>query len=233
MGHDPVLGWIFGTANILTDIITFSDFSSYKISRRPLTITPERVSLPYLIKESIDMVKNDKMNLPAAVFAQAQHFKSDVYTKRGLPVPIVSTISKDFASSLYNEHYDALCMKRDASIIAASAAVSALVNMIIGLVHGLYYSPDSDISRSLYEVKTRKILLISNSIASSSSLIYTLITQNPKNLDIGGLLITLSRLFSDIRFIAKIKQEYIEGEIFKELQSDIAELDAISEELTR
>lgn len=228
LGHDPVLGWLFGTANILTDVITLNNFSSYRVERKPdLHITNEPVLMSAMFADAIAMTKNHKMNLPAALFAQAQHLKSDEYTKRGLPVPILSTLNEDFASKLYNEHYDALCLARDMKIVGASAAVSVLINLIVGLIHGLFYNSESGISRDLYEVRTRKILLISNSIASTSSIIYSVITKNPKNLDIGGLLVTISRLFSDIRFIAKIKQEYIENEIQSQLMKEIDKLDEI------
>ena len=32
LGHDPILGWFFGTANILTDCITFHNFNTNRIS---------------------------------------------------------------------------------------------------------------------------------------------------------------------------------------------------------
>ena len=99
--------------------------------------------------------------------------------------------------------------------------------MIISLVHSLFYNADRDGEKSLYEVRTKKILLISNAIASTSSVIATCITQNPKNLDIGGLIVTVMHLFSDIRFMAKVKKEYIEGEIDKKLQAELDELDVL------
>lgn len=72
-------------------------------------------------------------------------------------------------------------------------------------------------------------MLISNSIASTSSLINAAITENPKNLDIGSLLNTVTHLFTDLRFIAKIKQEFIESEISDRIQKEIAEIDELFE----
>lgn len=79
----------------------------------------------------------------------------------------------------------------------------------------------------MYEVPTRKLLLISNSIAATSTVINAAITSNPKNLDIGSLLNTVTHLFSDLRFIARIKQEFIESEISYRLEKEIAEVDAM------
>lgn len=234
LGHDPVLGWIFGTANILTDCITFNNFHTNRISRidpitgaKKMVITPEVVLLGKMFSECYDEVKADPLNLPAALFAQAQHLKSDEFTKLGLPVPILSSINEDFASKLYSENYDALCFARDAKIVGASFVVSKLFDMIISLLHGLFRKDGED--KDLYEVRSRKILLISNAIASSSTIINATITSNPKNLDIGSLLNTLTHLFTDVRFILRIKQEFIENEIAERVQKEISAVDALYE----
>lgn len=227
LGHDPILGWIFGVANILTDTVTLNTFDTYRVSRNPLVVTPEIVAPATLISETIEMIKGDKMNLPAAIFTEAIHLKSDAYSKCGLPVPVLSTFDESFATELYKSQYDSLCFARDAKFIAGSAGISILFDIIIGLVHSLFLNPKKDKNKSLYQIRTRKILLISNAIASSSNIIATGITKNPKNLDIGGLLVTISHLFTDLRFISRIKQEFIESEMQKRLQVELDELDEI------
>lgn len=250
LGHDPILGWIFGTANILTDVITISPgaivqsnnkwaelikvagIRSYKVQRKPkMMILPERVSAVKMFKDSYDVAREHSMNLPAAVFTEGQHLKSDVNTKMGLPVPILETFSPDFASKLYANNYDALCFARDMKIVGKSATVSLLMDMLIGLVHGLYYNPQKDGSRDLYEVRTRKILLIANTIGTSSNLIFAYCTQNVKAVDIGGLLVTLSHLFMDTRFLLNVKKEFVENRIYEKIEDEIKELDKIETEL--
>lgn len=234
LGHDPILGWIFGTANILTDCITFNNFHTNRISRidsvtgkKKMIITPETVFIGAMFKECYEEVRADYLNLPAAIFAQAQHLKSDEFTKLGLPVPLLSSINEKFASKLYSENYDALCCARDSKIIGASFVVSKLFDIIIALTHGLFRKEDED--KELYEIRTRKIMLISNSIAATSMIINAAITENPKNLDIGSLLNTVTHLFTDLRFIAKIKQEFIESELSERLQKEITEIDCLFE----
>ena len=227
LGHDPLLGWLFGTANILTDIITLNTFQSYRVTRVPkLAITPQAVSLMTMFQEAIDVISADALNLPAALFAQAQHLKSDEYTKIGLPVPVLATLNEEFASKLYEEQYDALCFSRDTKITGISYFASLLIDMIISLLHGLFRPATEE--KSLYEVRTRRILLISNSIASTSTIINACITKNPKNLDVGSLLSLLTHLVTDVRFIARVKQEFIESELSKQLQATLNELDEIS-----
>lgn len=227
LGHDPILGWIFGTMNILTDIMTLNNFSSYRVSRNPMWITGELVPMGCMIQESYEVAQADYLNLPAAVFAQAQHLESDKYTQCGLPVPLLSTFNEDAARKLYGKQYDALCFARDAKIVGASFIVSKLFDIVISLVHGLFCPEGED--KDLFECRTRKILLISNSIASTSAIIHAGITSNPKNLDIGSLLNTVTHLFTDIRFILRVKQEFIDSEISSRLQKELDEVDRLYE----
>ena len=138
LGHDPILGWIFGTANILTDVITLNNFQSFRVIRKPnMQITGEMVPMGMMLGEGFQYIKDDYLNLPAAIFAQAQHLKSDKYTKVGLPVPIVPSLNENFASELYKSNYDALCFSKDVKIVGVSFAVSKIIDMIILLVHGM------------------------------------------------------------------------------------------------
>ncbi|WP_312433299.1 hypothetical protein [Lacrimispora sp.] len=228
LGHDPILGWVFGTANILTDIITLDNLQSYRIIRKPqMKITPNYVDFATMFRECYDMARADSLNLPAALFAQWQHLKSDEFTKLGLPVPLLEVFTPELAGKLYKNQYDALCLTRDLKIVGTSAAVTCLLNMIINLTHGFFYNAQEDGSRDLYEVRTRKILLVSNTLASTSSIVYSTVTSNPKNLDTGGLLITIVKLFSDVRFIARIKQEFIEKEIELQFQEELFKIDEV------
>lgn len=171
------------------------------------------------------------MNLPAAIFAEAQHLKSDLNTKMGLPVPALEVFSPEFASNLYRNNYDALCLKRDSKIIGVSGAISILIDTIIAQVHNIFYNPQKDGIRELFEVRTRKILLISNAIGSSSNILATYFSKNIKSLDIGGLLLTLSHLFRDTRFVFRIKKEFLENNIYQKIEKEIEELDKLEEEL--
>ena len=97
------------------------------------------------------------------------------------------------------------------------------INMIVGLIHGFKYKEESDGLRELHEARTRKILMYSNIIASSSDVLAVYITKNPKKLDIEGLLVTASRLFADIRFITRVKQEFVNSQLGVGMQKEIDE----------
>lgn len=239
LGHDPVLGWLFGTINILTDTITPAHpFSSYRVKKvkTTKTIVPPNLPYPIVFGEAIDLATSGKHLLPASVFRQGLHYKSDFYTKKGLPIPLLEVFAESLAGKLYQDGYDSLQVLQKSNH-ALSAITAELFNMLIGLIHGLFYQPtvDAKISeelrlkeRNLYEVRTRKILLISNSIATTSNVAIAALTENPNYVDLGGLFVTLSHLFRDIRFITRIKQEFIQEILDKEFQEELLELDRLA-----
>lgn len=101
------------------------------------------------------------------------------------------------------------------------------------MVHGLYYDSKNEEERKLYEIKTRKILLYSNVIASTSNTIYSYITQNIKSLDIDGLRITIFRMVSDINFINSIKREFLNTKLSEQYQEEIEKLDIEIEKILK
>lgn len=231
LGHDPVLGWIFGVMNIISSTITIDNFRTFEVSIAP---PPKRWSAETNLLNGFamtyDSINEDINRLPAAVFAQAVHLKSDIFTKMGLPVPLLEIFSQELAGNLYKSYYDLLCLSKDVAIVGSQAFFSILINMIISLIHGLYFDPLKYDSRDVYEVKTRKILLYSNIIATSSNLIWTGVNLENgnedaiKDLDIGGLLITIYRLISDVEFILKIKEEFVLGGFFNLVKGEDLEL---------
>ena len=238
LGHDPILGWIFGTSNLMTCSISLSKkfgFSTFRV-QYPGGCFAERIFMLQMFGEVFDSIREDKFRLPAALFTQAVHLKSDVYTKRGLPVPLLEAFSKELAGKLYNEHYDALCLVKDLKTVGTQAGLSILINMLVTLIHGLFYNQEKDGRREHYEVRTRKILLYSNAIATSINLAYVGVNAGTgnlgealKKLDLGGLLVTLYRLFADTRFITKVKDQFIQEELDKVTQKELQQLEAMFE----
>lgn len=226
LGHDPILGWIFGTANFITDTCTLSNYNSYRISRKGTPHFSEITNLPVIFSEVFDSTKEDWLRLPAGLFAEFVHLRSDAFTKLGLPVPILETFSESLAGDLYKSQYDSLCLLKDLKIVGNQAAWSILINMIIGLLHGFMFDESRDHSKKLYEVRTRKILCISNSLASAGNIAYSIISEDWKKLDVGGIMVSLYRLFTDVRFITKVKSEFIKCEMDKVLERELINLDS-------
>ena len=237
LGHDPLLGWIFGVNDIIASTITLNTWDVYVVNRKPKPKHfGDQINLFSSFARSFESINEDWHRLPAAVFAQGLHLESDLHTKLGLPIPILEVFDPKLAGRLYKEGYDSLRLmkdKKEVSIVGLQAVVSILINLIIGLIHGLYYDPSKYTSREIYEVKTRKILLYSNMIASASNVIW--VGSNAmggnegvvKDLDLGGLMVTAYRLFNDAEFIKNVKEEFVFGKFRNMIQGEKLNLEEV------
>lgn len=210
LGHDPLLGWIFGTLNILTDSVTKNNLimESYRVINS--THIANSVSIFELFNEGIDYISKDYKLLIVSVLRQAIHLGADSFTKMGLPIPILNTVSPDISSKLLSDE-----CRIDLYSVSRGIMLSTLINSIIGAIHGLFYDSEKYINRDLYEVRTRKILSISNLMATSSNAIYCGITRDFTKLDIGGMIVTIYRLVNDYKFINEVKEEFVFGKFDK------------------
>lgn len=208
LGHDPVLGWIFGTANIMTNSLTKSDIiTTYQVSNMTI-IRHYPLGTLGMLNKAAEYARNDPMLLGAATARQAIHFGSDYFTKQGLPIPLIATVNNDVAKTMITKgHIDMWSITR-------GAALSALINQLIATIHRLFYNKDRDGTPSMYEVRTRKILSYSNAMATGSNILVTAFTKDLTKLDVGGALVTLYRIVSDYKFIHEIKRDFLKNEFY-------------------
>jgi hypothetical protein len=231
-GHDAILGYIFGTANIATSTLTTWEMQSFHVKyadsgimRKPM-ITNNAGPISLLIEKTLDRLINEdtegKAIVAISLFREAMHIKSDVNSKVSLPAPIITTISPDFAKQLAKYGFDVANIKT----VSKQIAYATLINTIIAMLHRLMYDYNGAGNLSLYEVRTRKILSYSNLIATASNILIVSISSltggkiGKKYLDIGGLLVTIYRLISDAKFISQIKQEFLENEFYSVVIGD-------------
>lgn len=233
LGHDPILGWIFGTANIATSTMTTWNFQSYHIKTGMDALNRHRDQISthadtakvfsYTFDKILNQGMEGKEKIGASLIKEAIHLKSDVGSVNSLPIPLVSSaISPEFALKLADYGFDA------ANIIdvGKQATFAILINFFISMIHALCYDEAKHGSQILYQVKTRKILSYSNLIATASNIIAVAVTEviaattgnadlarkGLKYFDIGGLLVTCQRLISDHKFIKQVKLEFMEKE---------------------
>ena len=241
LGHDPILGWIFGTANIATSTLTTWNFASYHIRTvNKFDTLSEPASTLGVMEKAVKRYFTDGIKgaavLVTSLFKEWVHLKSDVNTKDSLPFPIISTISTE----LVNKFADYGLDMANISTVIKQATYAQTINMVIGTLHGMYcyykYAEKDD-SRKITEksyltheqsvldlfelskVKTRRILLWSNIAATGSNAIIVAFMayfgdkkEAIRYLDIGGLIVTLHRLISDTQFIRQVKSEFLEKE---------------------
>lgn len=181
----------------------------------------EQISTWDVFKNSFESIGEDKHRLYAALFSQGLHLASDKYTKLGLPIPFLSLLDSDKAYDIYKDGYDYLDYLYDTQIFRRtlkSASQAIMINMIIGALHKFFYNPNKDFDKELYNVRTMKIILYSNVIATASDIVQTAVRayvrdENAiKNFDLGGFLVTVYRLITDTKYVMRIKEEFIFNE---------------------
>lgn len=250
VGHDPILGLIIGTANILTNTITVVDeslISKHATKAIPLALLKchtnhvvydarfknpkigERTIPGLMIKKAMGRYEDDKESIAAALIKQIIHIGTDLYTPMGIQIPVANLV-------LSNTNVEKLTRYIDwGNIIkvGASAGIALLINYIISILHSLLYDESKYDSREIYSVKTRKILMISNTIATTSNLIwvgsnvYAGDKRQIKNLDIGGLIVTMYRLVNDPKFILQVKEEFVFKKFNNLIQGNDLQLKAV------
>lgn len=227
LGHDPVFGLIFGTANILTNTITcinkpviITNHVIYDMDMKNPKIG-QSASTFEMFRCVSDRISNDKSSVVAALMKQIIHIATDMYTPCGIQLPGANLV----LSKKSVEHLTKFVSTGDVLKIGASATLSSFINMIIGTVHGclMMTKENDDLSERVYSVRTRKIILYSNMIASSSSILAASLTKNIRNLDIGGFAILAYRLFTDEHFIRDLKYEFLNSEVSKIYENKMKE----------
>ena len=84
-----------------------------------------------------------------------------------------------------------------------------------------------DYSYDVYKIRTNKIISYSNLIATTSNVLYVAISaylgneKALKKLDIGGIIVTIHRLITDLKFRAEIEKEFLEKEFYKQVMGEV------------
>lgn len=232
IGHDPLLGLVFGTSNIATSTLTNNRFLSYHITTHVTSKGAKRdyfknkakttLVLNYTKDKLLNEGKEGKKKFGASLMKEIIHLKSDMYSTNGIPLPIISIINGELASELASYGLD----MGNVIKVAKQAEYAIFINALIGMLHGLFYDESTEYSRKMYSVRTRKILSYSNLIATASNVIAVaiaagvgaatgneeLVKKSTNYLDIGGIMVTVYRIVTDRNFIYEVKKEFLEQE---------------------
>ena len=237
IGHDPILGWIFGTANIATSTLTGWNMQSFHIlsTKSGGDFMKMRADTGKVLSYTFDKLVNEglkgKIIVGTSLAKEGVHLLSDVNSIESLPLPVISTLDPKFASELAEYGLD----MSNILTINKQATWAAAINLLIAMIHRMTFNTEKDGDKKLFEVRTRKILDYSNVIASASNILVVAIgasigalTDNAgltkkalRKLDIGGIAVILHRLISDRAFIQQIKQEFILNSFDKLIQVDM------------
>lgn len=204
LGHDPLLGLIFGTANIVTNTVTVNNFvgglPSYHVD--PLTHQIcAKTDIGHIMKWNIEMLQTHPEVVGGAFVRQIVHIGTDAFTPQGVPLPVINNIDPEFSRFLIGNQIDFFK-------VSSGMLFSVLINKFVEMFHRLFFRKGKDDER-LYEVRTKKIIIYSNTMSSLINAAVVGVTGNIKMLDIGGLMVTLWRIFTDRERIHEIKMQFI------------------------
>lgn len=231
LGHDPVLGLIFGTANVMTNTVTVTNgglsISTYHVHtglghRLDKVFLKDKIdaraSTALMFEKVAERVKEEGVYpLAVALKKTIIHQLSDVTTKQSLPIPFLSLISPNLAHVASSIGIDQLNIK----LFTKEVALSMLINSIIKMIHTWAYDEKTDDSIELYKVRTTKILYYSNVFSTSSNLLIAFVRAAMgderafNKIDYGGTIVTFYHLLNDPIAIAKIQEEFLLSNIEK------------------
>lgn len=226
-GHDPILGLVFGTANIATSTLTNWRMESFHIysglvgrAKRDIFHKDAKTSLvgSYTMDKLLHQGMEGKEIIGASVAKEILHLRSDLYSTNSLPLPVISAIDPVFAGELAKKGLDM------ANVLDAGKqfTYALAIDTLIALIHGFFYDESAAISRSMYEVRTRRILLYSNLIASTSNAVLALGVaccgaDGGMIADWGGYLNTLRHIAFDTKFIREVKRDFLKNELYNQI----------------
>ena len=221
-GHDPIIGLILGTSNILTNTITCRSKDFFPI---PITCHVEydgNLKNPSIgdicstietLKAAAARLDNDAISVVAALIKQIIHIGTDLYTPCGIQIPGANLI----LNNQYAEELTKYISAGDIIKVGVSYQIFNLINILISSLHMLTCSSTNHREKELHHVKTMKILEYSNIIATGSNVIINAVrayygnTKALKDIDFAGLIGTIMMIINNEEMKRKIKREFILG----------------------
>lgn len=222
-GHDPIVGLIVGTSNILTNTITCRSKGPLPL---PITCHVEYdmdlknpcigdvCSTIGALKAAAYRIDNDAVSIVTALIKQIIHIGTDLYTPCGIQIPGANLI----LDNRYTEELTKYVSAGDFIKMGVSYQIFNLINMFISSLHMLTCRSINHREKQLHHVKTMKILEYSNIIAPGSNVIINAVrayfgnVKALKDIDFAGLIGTIMMLIRNDEIKRKIKREFIFGE---------------------
>lgn len=226
LGHDPLLGFIFGIVDILTGRMTTIDKAGNIVSQ---------VMENYAERKESDIF--------AALAKQVIHFKSDVTTSMGLPVPLMSLFNllqfgsigeeeqtiAEIVQGMYYEGYD--------FIHFCSMSIPAMiVEVIVRLGYAIKrikegHAVKDSIPLSLNREKHPKLatmLFIAHAGATAANVGKIYFAQNPVAINYPQWIAFAKYSYSQLKWVLlekpTLRDAYVRGKINEELDAVLAEV---------
>ena len=208
-GHDPLIGYVVGTMNILTSTVTGFKGQSFHVktgftkkgaNRDCLVARADNAKILYYTRKRIFEEGPEGVTaFVTALLKEHIHLKSDLKSHYSLPLPAMTIINPDLARELSKYGLDML----NVLTVGKQAFGSVLVNMVIAVLHRMMMPEGAD--ERLYKAKTKKIIAYANALATSSNLFYTSLTDQWNKLDVGGSLVSICEIIKTSNFLTDLQ----------------------------
>jgi hypothetical protein len=218
--NNDAMNWIFGIVNKITGTKTGSNFASVD------ALTGEKVKTHKVLAEAMRSIKEDPMRLTAAVYAQYAQDRAAHGETTDLLAPAMEALQPGMMSDLYQSQIQQLATMQNLTLIGQQAAFPLVVNMAVGLLHGFMYDPAIDGPREYYDARTRKILMLSNLMASGTNMAFSAATEAWMKLDLGGLLVTGTRAIQDVAYLTNLEDHFLKTKMDKVLEKELRDIDS-------
>lgn len=219
LGHDPLLGLIFGIADILTGRMTTIDKTGKVVSQ--------------VMENYSDRKESDVF---AAIAKQIIHFKSDITTSMGLPAPLMGLFNllqfgsigeeeqtiAEIVQGMYYEGYDFI------HFCTLSIPVM-IVEVVIRLAYGIKriregHSINESIPVSLNRTKHPKLetmLFIGHASATAANAGMVYFTKDPMAINYPQWLAFAKNAYQQVKWVMLQKpvarESYVRGILYEEL----------------
>lgn len=231
LGHDPLLGFVFGVADILTGRMTTIDKTGKIVSQ--------------VMENYADRTETD---IFAALAKQVAHFKSDITTSMGLPAPLMSLFNllqfgsigeeeqtiAEIVQGMYYEGYDFIHF-------CSMSIPSMLVEVIVRLGYAIKrikegHSIKDSIPFSLNREKHPKLstlLFIGHTGATAANAGKVYFTQNPVAINYPQWIAFAKYSYSQLKWAIlekpAMRDAYVCGKINEEMDNILVESEATFE----
>ena len=235
LGHDPVLGFVFGVADILTGRMTTIDKTGKVVSQ--------------VMENYADRKETESFR---ALAKQIAHFKSDVTTSMGLPAPFMSMFNllqfgnigeydqtiAEIVQGMYYEGYDFIhfcSMSVPAMLVEVIVRIGYAFKRI-NEGHTIKDSIPVALNREKHP-KLATMLFLGHSAATAVNAGKVAFTENPMAINYAQWIAFTKYSYSQLKWAVMekptIRDAYVTGKIYEELKEVFDEVDNTFEEYTR
>ena len=235
LGHDPVLGFVFGVADILTGRMTTIDKTGKVVSQ---------VMENYADRKETEIFR--------ALAKQIAHFKSDVTTSMGLPAPFMSMFNllqfgnigeydqtiAEIVQGMYYEGYDFIhfcSMSVPAMLVEVIVRIGYAFKRI-NEGHTIKDSIPVALNREKHP-KLATMLFLGHSAATAVNAGKVAFTENPMAINYAQWIAFTKYSYSQLKWAVMkkpaMRDAYVIGKIYEEMNVVFAEVDNTFEEYTR